>query len=73
MSTLKLPSVFDDLVDLSKKSSGTEHPAILSLFPLYEEIAEPTVLQNEMDQWDSGCSAGIVDLRLVIEGHGEVE
>ena len=64
---------FDDLVDLSKKSSGSEHPAILSLFPLYEEIAEPTVLQNEMDQWTVAVPLGSLTLGLVIEGHGEVE
>lgn len=63
----------DDLVDLSKKSSGADHPAVLSLFPLYEEVAEPTVLKNEMDQWMVAVPLGSLILGLVIEGHGEVE
>ncbi|MDA2926714.1 hypothetical protein MYX78_05695 [Acidobacteria bacterium AH-259-G07] len=63
----------EQLVDLSTKASGTEHPAILSLFPLYEEVTEPRLLKNEMDQWTLAVPLGSLTLGLVILGHGETE
>ncbi|MGH9340076.1 MAG: hypothetical protein ACRD1R_10935 [Acidobacteriota bacterium] len=60
------------LVKLSTKTTGTPHPAILALFPLYEEISEPTLVQNEMDQPTLAVTIGSVTLGLVIQGHGEV-
>ena len=63
----------ETLVDMSNKASGKDHPAILSVFPVYEEVSEPQMLKNEMDQWTMAVPLGEVTLGLVIVGHGETE
>jgi len=59
------------LVDLSRKASGTNHPAVLSLFPVHEEITEPKLVQNDIGQWTLAVPVGSVRLGLVLLGHGE--
>ena len=59
------------LVDLSRKASGTNHPAVLSLVPVHEEITEPKLVQNDVGQWTLAASVGTLRLGLVLLGHGE--
>lgn len=64
---------YHDLVALSKKASGTPHPAVLSLFPVEEELASPALAKNVLDQWTVQVKLGSVKLGLVVIGKGEVE
>ena len=61
------------LWEKSKASTGTPHPAVLALFPIWEEPSEPGLVRNEMDQWTLAVPVGSVSptLGLVVEGHGE--
>ncbi len=62
----------DDLADRSSEASEGQHPAALSLFPVYDEISEPKLMRNEMDQWMVAKKIGTLILGLVISGHGEI-
>lgn len=62
----------DDLAEYSSEASEGQHPAALSLFPIYDEISEPKLIRNEMDQWMVAKKVGTLILGLVISGHGEI-
>jgi hypothetical protein len=63
----------DELVGQSLASTGTPHPAVLALFPIWEEPSEPGLVRNEMEQWTLAVPVGSISptLGLVVEGHGE--
>jgi methionine-rich copper-binding protein CopC len=62
---------YEQLMALSRKSAGTNHPGVLALFPVWDEITEAQVIKNEMDQWTLAIPLGSLQLGLVIIGHGE--
>jgi hypothetical protein len=62
-----------ELFAASKKAAGTNHAAVLSLFPLSGRPPEPTLLRNELEQWMVGASAGSTPLGLVVVGQAEAE
>ena len=59
---------------MSLPATGTPHPAVLALFPVWEELSEPGLVRNEMDQWTLAVPFASISptLGLVVEGHGEV-
>ncbi len=61
------------LVDLSRKASGTTHPAVMGLFPVWEVPDQDSVLVNELDQPILVLKKGDLTLGLVLSGHGEIE
>lgn len=61
----------EKLVDLSTQASGRPHPTVLSLFPVYEEIVNPKLLKNDLDQWTIAIPFQSLNFGLVIEGTGE--
>ena len=61
----------DELVALSTHASGRPHPAVLSLFPIYEEIVEPKLVKNDLDQWTAAVPLQSLTFGLVIRGSGE--
>jgi hypothetical protein len=61
-----------ELITGSAQASGVPHPAVLALFPIWDEISEPTLTKNEMDQWTFAIKLGDRVLGLVVLGHGEV-
>jgi hypothetical protein len=56
----------------SNQASGVPHPAVLALFPVWEEVSGPTLIQNEMDQWTIAVKLGDQVFGFVVLGHGEV-
>jgi hypothetical protein len=62
---------YDDMVAASVTAAGVPHPAILSLFPIWDELSEPAILKNEIDQWMLGVKLGDQNFGMVVEGHGE--
>jgi len=61
-----------ELITGSAQASGVPHPAVLALFPIWDEVSEPKLTKNEMDQWTFAIKLGDLVLGLVIVGHGEV-
>ena len=59
------------LSTLSRKTSGTSHPSVLSLFPLENQPASPRLTRNELDQWVVEAHAGSLNFALVVVGKGE--
>lgn len=62
-----------ELNQLSNRASGTNHPAVMAVFPLFDPISQARLEQNEMDQLTLMTKIGEVSLGLVVSGHGEVE
>lgn len=63
---------FDELVALSRKATGTNHPAVLALFPVEGAEELPAVVDNAMGQPTLAVQVGEVTLGLVVRGRGEV-
>jgi len=61
-----------ELLSSSGLATGAPHPAVLALFPIWEEIAKPSLTKNEMDQWTIAVKLGDKVLGLVVAGHGEI-
>jgi hypothetical protein len=60
----------DQLSTLSQETSGTSHPAVLSLFPVSDTSASPSLTRNELDQWVIEATVGPLGLGLVVVGKG---
>ena len=57
------------LNDLGMKLTGTNHPAVIALYPLYEEVEDPPrLVQNDLDQWMVAATAGEMTVGIVVEG-----
>ena len=61
-----------DLVAASFETTGLPHPAVLALYPIWEEISEPKLVKNDLDQWTIGIKIGADTLGLIIQGHGDI-
>jgi hypothetical protein len=62
----------EDLVKSSVKASGTNHPAVLALFPVWDEVTEPKLYKNDADQWTLAVPFGTTRLGVVLIGHGSI-
>jgi len=61
----------EELYKLSAKASGTNHPAVLSLFPVFDDVTEPKLMQNDTGQWMVALPVGAAKIGIVVVGHGE--
>jgi hypothetical protein len=61
----------DRLIALSRKATGSSHPAVLALFPPPSDAGPPALLRNDLDQPMVAVSIGGVAAGLVLEGQGE--
>jgi len=61
----------EELFKLSAKAAGTNHPAVLALFPVHEEVTEAKLYKNDVDQWTLAVPFGATRLGIVLMGHGE--
>lgn len=62
-----------DLNRLSREATGTPHPAIMALFPIWDEVEGIQIVANEIDQPTLVWHAGGLQVGFVLEGHGELE
>jgi hypothetical protein len=61
------------LLELSGKASGRVHPAVIAVFPVWDEIDGPAqMLRNEIDQWTLAVRLSDRILGLVVIGQGEL-
>jgi len=59
----------EDLVKLSKQASRTAHPAILSLIPVSQGAAFPSVVQDDQGHWALQVKAGgSLPIALILVG-----
>jgi len=63
---------YDDLVAASFEATGVPHPAVLALYPVWEEVTEPKPFQNDLGQWTIGIKIGEDTMGLILQGHGEI-
>lgn len=61
----------EPVVEASKKATSTTHPAVMAIFGVYDEISEPTIVLNDLDQPMLAVERGDLLFGLVLEGHGE--
>jgi len=61
----------EQLNSLSAKAAGTNHPAVLALFPVWDEVTEAKLFKNDVDQWTLAVPFGATRLGVVLIGHGE--
>ncbi len=67
------------LQDLSKKSSGSSHPAVLLLYPYEKPADQPTLVDKGKDTWvlnvkqvvTAGGQQTAIGIGLTLIGHGE--
>jgi hypothetical protein len=64
---------YGELVVSSVEVAGVPHPGVLALFPIWDEVTEPKLVKNDLDQWTLAIKIGEDALGLVVEGHGEIE
>jgi hypothetical protein len=58
----------------SRKITGTTHPAVLALFPVYEEVDHGAVIENEMGQTTlAAIVADGLTIGFVVDGQAEAE
>ncbi len=60
------------LYKVSAEASGTNHPAVMALFPIWDEVERTSMVENELGQATLAFKIGDQTLGLVIEGHGEM-
>lgn len=62
----------DKLNHLSTEASGTNHPAVLALFPIWDEVEKTSMVENELGQPTLAVKLGGKTFGLVVQGHGEM-
>ena len=60
-------------VEMSRKATGSNHPAVMALFPLSSKPETAAMVRNELDQWVLATSIGPTPIGLVFVGQAEVE
>lgn len=60
----------DELHSKSTAVTGTTHPATLALFPVWEEVPEPAIQENDMGQPMLAVPLGPFAIGLTVEGEG---
>lgn len=61
---------YDEMVEASRRSSTSSHPAVLALFPV-GTVETPTATENSWGQPTLALPFGEITLGLVVEGVGE--
>ena len=60
------------LLELSTEASGRVHPAVVAVFPIWDEVEEPSIVLNEIEQWTLAVPLGDRTLGVVVDGHGDL-
>ena len=63
--------VFDDLVKMSRKASGTPHPAVLSLETPPTDATAPSVVKEGEHDWTLTLKAGDLTFSIIVVGKAE--
>jgi hypothetical protein len=63
--------VFDDLVKMSRKASGTPHPAVLSLETPPTDATAPSVVKEGEHDWTLTLKVGDLTFSIIVVGKAE--
>jgi len=61
-----------ELLELSQEASGRVHPAVVAAFPVWDDVAEPSMVLNEIEQWTLAVPLTGRTMGLVVQGHGDL-
>ena len=61
------------LIAMSTGASGSTHPVVMGMFPVWDEPASESLVSNELDQPTLVVKSTGVTFGLVLLGHGEIE
>lgn len=59
-------------IDMSRGASRKVHPAVLALFPVWDDVEVPAIVDNEIGQRTLVVDVDGLSVGLVLEGHGEL-
>lgn len=63
----------EPLLELSKQASGRTHPAVMAVFPVWDDIeGDAALVRNDLDQLTLAVRVGERVLGFVLEGHGDL-
>jgi hypothetical protein len=62
---------FDELMNMSRKASGTPHPAVLSLYKASEAGTAPAIVKDGEHDWAVTTKLGDLPIGLIIIGRSE--
>ncbi len=62
-----------ELLELSQEASQRVHPAVVAIFPIWDDIEGPfAMVLNEIEQWTLVVPVGDRTVGLVVEGYGDL-
>lgn len=64
---------YAELMALSTQASGVTHPASMALFPVYEDIAEAKLFQDDLGQWTLARAFNSTVIGVVVTGQGKTD
>lgn len=64
---------YAELMALSTQASGVTHPATMALFPVYEEVSEPKLFQDDLGQWTLARAFDSTVIGVVVTGTGKTD
>jgi len=70
-TTLQVEWSAEEFYKKSMASTAKQHPATLALFPVWEEVAEAGILENDVGQPMLAVPLGSLAIGLTVEGEGE--
>jgi hypothetical protein len=62
---------FDDLVKMSKKTSGTPHPAVLSMWLVTDDPKPGTMMESGENEWALQAKVGDTTIAVILVGTAE--
>ena len=65
--TLKMASLYK----ASMKATDVPHPGVLAMYPIWDQVSEPTIVENDLGQPTLAYPKGDLTLGLIVKGHGE--
>ncbi len=63
----------EQLIAMSKEASGSTHPVVMAMFPVWDEPETESVVGNDLDQPTLVVKSAAATFGLVLVGHGETE
>ena len=60
----------EELVEVSKLATGTEHPGVIAMYQIYEPVDGPTIVMNDFSEPCLALPLPELVMGLVLFGHG---
>lgn len=60
------------MLTASSEVTGVPHPAVLALYPIWEDVSEPKIVENDLGQPTLALKFNGKVVGFVVQGHGEI-